>query len=158
MIRMNKYDRVVEKNFFKIVEDVVDIDDRVAIVRSFRQYFPTGIIPNGIDELEAFERLVLADYKTIEALYCGICQPNMKNEVFVSRKSFTDLYKSYHSCYEKIIQKKIGNEKLNVYLVRSNKTYTCPYCNRNYITVRGKKWQEHSWTILSVEENIPYLR
>lgn len=139
MIRMKKYDRMVEMAFLETVEKVVDIDDRANIVDSFRRYFPIGIIPDGIDELDAFGRLILADYETLMKLYKGISQLAMQTEVFTASKCFTELYQIYHDSYDKIIKEKIGNEKLNVFLVRNSRTYTCPYCNRNYITVRGEK-------------------
>ena len=139
MIRMNKYDTSVETAFLNIVEQVVKSDDREKIVDSFRKYFPNRIILKTLNKSDAFRKLILADYNTLMKLYKGISKTDMQKEIYGVPKGFSVLYKKYHDCYEKVIAKKIGDEKLNVYLVRNSKTYTCPYCNRNYITVRGKK-------------------
>lgn len=138
MIKMRKYDNKVEKAYLEIVENVVDIDDRAKIVESFKKYFPTGVISDKIDELDAFGELILADYEIITKLHKGISKVVMQAEVFTTPKCFTELYQMYHDSYEKVIKKGIVNEKVNVYLVRNSNTYTCPYCNRNYITVRGE--------------------
>lgn len=141
MIKLNSYTKEVEQEFLRIVEKIVENSIQEQIIENFKKYVPKKELVENL----RFNQLILADYETLMQWYKNIDLPSMNQQILIQskdstkKKCFTALYQTYHDNYDKLIRQTIANEKLNVFLTRNSKTYTCPYCNRNYITCRGKK-------------------
>lgn len=138
MIKIKKYDNEeVEKKYFYIVANTVKSKDQKDIVKYLKKHFS-----NLMEGEITFEKWILAEYETLKEAYNQLPHGVKDPDVFVKdkkdKKRFKALYKRYYKAYDKVRSEYIGDQRVNIFLVKKSNMNVCPYCNRNYITARGE--------------------
>ena len=137
MIKIEKYKKEFEKEYFTVVKSKVPPKDQKKIVKYLENHFS-----NLIEGEITFEKWILADYETIKKAYDQVPHydgDNKDPEIFTESKGkLKAIYKRYYKAYDAVREETIDGKKVNIYLVNESKIDVCPYCNRNYITARGE--------------------
>lgn len=143
MVRIERYEKEVEENFWKYVKAKLTCTVQQSIVASGRYYLPRDFFSRNAD----FKELVLAPYDKIKWAYQYI-ESNSNNimeaECFCTdnqnNRQMNWLYKKLFDAYGRVTQMQTDDgTKINVFLVQQTGFTVCPYCNRDYINGRSRK-------------------
>lgn len=138
MVRIERYERVVENKYWECVNEKIDLTEQQKLLTSCKKYMPPGFFAS-------FKELVLAPYEKIKVAYEYIKKDkrNMEGECFKldseGKLVRTANYERLYCAYEKVCQKMVDGIKMNVFLVQQTGLTVCPYCNRDYINSRSEK-------------------
>ena len=137
MIRLGKYQKSVENQYWECVNKIIPIVKQNAIVSSSNKFLPSDFFSHN----PCFKELVLAPYDKIQKAFEYIEKnPNaMKQECFlpVNSTNRKPLYETLYTAYDKVFQRIVDKTKMNVMLVKNTGLTVCPYCNRDYINCRS---------------------
>ncbi|MCO1603866.1 hypothetical protein [Desulfosporosinus nitroreducens] len=143
MIQLDSYSVDFEKEYWKVVDKIIDSKTQKKIVNSCKKFLPNDFFAGSKDEF--FKSLILAPFEKLKKAEVYITKntiSTMKNECFRKTKkkspSFKIVYKTIHDAYKSVAKSEEKGTSMRVRIVKNTGLTVCPYCNRDYINSRAE--------------------
>lgn len=144
MIRMEKYTKAFEQEYFDVVKVKVSKDMQEELIKSATDYFPHNFFDSKKTTESNFRKLICADYKQIRKLYEYIkdkASNKHESECFEKdssgKRKRKKLYQDYFKTYNSVRDSLSINKKMSVRVIEESGILVCPYCNRDYVNCRA---------------------
>ena len=144
MIRMEKYTKAFEQEYFDRVKEKEGTDMQEELIDSAKVYFPHYFFDSKETTEANFRKLICADYKQIRNLYRYIKDKSLnkhESECFEKdssgKRMRKKLYQDYFDTYESVRDSTRKNKKMSVRVIEESGIVVCPYCNRDYVNCRA---------------------